>query len=108
MQLSKNANKQALGTLLTRKRPGDGRDRTADLLLAKQALSRLSYIPSRGLNHRGNGFWIVDPVHGRKWDRTTDPRVISTVLYQLSYAPEKTRGLFCAVVLEERLRRVKK
>ena len=24
---------------------------------------------------------------GRKWDRTTDPRVISTVLYQLSYAP---------------------
>ena len=26
--------------------PGDGRDRTGDLLLAKQALSQLSYVPS--------------------------------------------------------------
>ena len=25
--------------------------------------------------------------NGPKWDRTTDPRVISTVLYRLSYGP---------------------
>ena len=34
---------------MTQKAPllnGDGRDRTGDLLLAKQALSQLSYIPS--------------------------------------------------------------
>ena len=26
-------------------------------------------------------------LNGPKWDRTTDPRVISTVLYRLSYGP---------------------
>ena len=61
---------------------GDGRDRTAGLLLAKQALSQLSYIPDLKLTG------LLALLHGRKWDRTTDPRVISTVLYQLSYAPK--------------------
>ena len=68
---------------------GDGRDRTADLLLAKQALSQLSYIPC--------SIRIVDPrsraleKSGRKRDRTSDTRLIKTVLYQLSYAPWKTK-----------------
>ena len=44
---------------------GPERDRTADLLLAKQALSQLSYRPEKP---------------GPKWIRTTDPSVISTVL----------------------------
>ena len=34
-----------------------------------------------------------DPNDGRKWDRTTDPRVISTVLFQLSYAPKNCFSL---------------
>ena len=55
---------------------GDGRDRTGDLLLAKQALSQLSYIPR-----------AVDG--GPKWARTTDTRLIKTVLYQLSYGPTR-------------------
>ncbi len=44
---------------------GDEGTRTPDLLLAKEALSQLSYIPSPG---------------GPEWTRTTDPCVISTVL----------------------------
>ena len=60
-------------------RVGDDRDRTGDLLLAKQALSQLSYVPLR--NKPESSF------PGRKRDRTSDPRLIKTVLYQLSYAP---------------------
>ena len=48
--------------------PGGGeRDRTDDLLLAKQALSHLSYTPPLRLGGSG-------------WVRTTDPRLIKTVL----------------------------
>ncbi len=46
---------------------GGERDRTDDLLLAKQALSQLSYTP-------------VFLVGGSGWVRTTDPRLIKTVL----------------------------
>ena len=48
---------------------GAGRDRTDDLLLAKQALSQLSYSPA----------WRVG-VGGSGWIRTIDPRLIKTVL----------------------------
>ena len=47
---------------------GANRDRTGDLLLAKQALSQLSYGP-RVLDSGGSG-----------WIRTIDPRLIKTVL----------------------------
>jgi hypothetical protein len=50
---------------------GGERDRTDDLLLAKQALSQLSYTPPR--THpalRGGSGWV----------RTNDPRLIKTVL----------------------------
>jgi hypothetical protein len=46
---------------------GGERDRTDDLLLAKQALSQLSYTP--GDENGGSG-----------WVRTIDPRLIKTVL----------------------------
>jgi hypothetical protein len=46
---------------------GGERDRTDDLLLAKQALSQLSYTPGAG--DGGSG-----------WIRTNDPRLIKTVL----------------------------
>ena len=73
MQLSKS---QEFGS------PGDGRDRTGGLLLAKQALSQLSYVP-----------FEPGPLsaHGRKRDRTSDTRLIKTVLYQLSYAPDRKK-----------------
>ena len=49
--------------------PGGGeRDRTDDLLLAKQALSQLSYTPDK------------DTIGGSGWVRTIDPRLIKTVL----------------------------
>ena len=52
---------------LLRLRVGGGeRDRTDDLLLAKQALSQLSYTP--------------DKTGGSGWIRTIDPRLIKTVL----------------------------
>ena len=47
---------------------GANRDRTDDLLLAKQALSQLSYGPARC------------DVGGSGWIRTIDPRLIKTVL----------------------------
>jgi hypothetical protein len=51
---------------VTRHADGGGeRDRTDDLLLAKQALSQLSYTPRIG---------------GSGWVRTIDPRLIKTVL----------------------------
>ena len=56
---------------------GANRDRTGDLLLAKQALSQLSYGPF-GWELR------FDPgrvsVGGSGWIRTIDPRLIKTVL----------------------------
>jgi hypothetical protein len=51
---------------------GPERARTADLLLAKQALYQLSYRPERGITIK-NG--------GPKRNCTSDPSVISTVLY---------------------------
>ena len=48
---------------------GDKRNRTADLLLARQALSQLSYAP---IFPKRNG--------GPKWTRTTDLTIISRVL----------------------------
>jgi hypothetical protein len=52
--------------LLKNSRFGGERNRTDDLLLAKQALSQLSYTPSQG--------------GGSGWVRTNDPRLIKTVL----------------------------
>ena len=49
---------------------GPERDRTADLMLAKHALSQLSYRPK---------FYLVK-FGGPKWNRTTHLRVISTAL----------------------------
>ena len=50
---------------------GGERDRTDDILLAKQALSQLSYTPiSRIRRILGGSGWI----------RTNDPRLIKTVL----------------------------
>ena len=46
---------------------GGERDRTDDLLLAKQALSQLSYTPRQETGGSG-------------WIRTIDPRLIKTVL----------------------------
>ena len=50
---------------------GANRDRTDDLLLAKQALSQLSYGPAVTLDSDGGG---------SGWVRTIDPRLIKTVL----------------------------
>ena len=68
---------------------GPERDRTADLLNANQALSQLSYRP-RGVDYRirlcsgleTRAFQRTKPCAngGPKWNCTTDPRVISTVL----------------------------
>ena len=49
------------------KNGGGERDRTDDLLLAKQALSQLSYTPDQDFGGSG-------------WVRTIDPRLIKTVL----------------------------
>jgi len=51
----------------SRKFGGGERDRTDDLLLAKQALSQLSYTPDKKFGGSG-------------WVRTIDPRLIKTVL----------------------------
>ena len=48
---------------------GANRDRTDDLLLAKQALSQLSYGPAD-----------LEAIGGSGWIRTIDPRLIKTVL----------------------------
>ena len=53
--------------MVSRESGGGERDRTDDLLLAKQALSQLSYTPAR-------------LVGGSGWVRTIDPRLIKTVL----------------------------
>ena len=58
---------------------GANRDRTGDLLLAKQALSQLSYGPAWFCLRirRGGPRWLVG---GSGWIRTIDPRLIKTVL----------------------------
>ena len=50
---------------------GANRDRTDDLLLAKQALSQLSYGPADA---------SLEMIGGSGWIRTIDPRLIKTVL----------------------------
>ena len=50
---------------------GDSRDRTGDLLLARQALSQLSYIPLSSLLEKSGG---------PEWARTTDLTIISRTL----------------------------
>jgi hypothetical protein len=57
---------------------GGRRDRTDDLLLAKQALSQLSYAPSSAKAAFQASF--VDMDGGSGWVRTNDPRLIKTVL----------------------------
>ena len=69
---------------------GGERDRTDDLLLAKQALSQLSYTPSFALRasegeprHAAGGAMRSREAakHGGSgWNRTNDPRLIKTVL----------------------------
>jgi hypothetical protein len=65
------------GAALTTSSGGANRDRTDDLLLAKQALSQLSYGPVDALDeHSGAGCLLG----GSGWIRTIDPRLIKTVL----------------------------
>ena len=69
-QTLRSKDQMEAGTLsydLSRISGGGERDRTDDLLLAKQALSQLSYTPAR-------------LVGGSGWVRTIDPRLIKTVL----------------------------
>ena len=62
---------------------GGERDRTDDILLAKQALSQLSYTPisqhTAREHARAHTPHIVKP-GGSGWIRTNDPRLIKTVL----------------------------
>ena len=53
---------------------GDSRDRTGDLLLARQALSQLSYIPISYLH------LLFEKCGGPEWARTTDLTIISRTL----------------------------
>jgi hypothetical protein len=65
----KTRNKRQRLFMVSLKNCGGGeRDRTDDLLLAKQALSQLSYTPSD------------KEIGGSGWVRTIDPRLIKTVL----------------------------
>ena len=66
---------------------GAGRDRTDGLLLAKQALSQLSYSPAACLTPRGHTAppssdtcYLIPESGGSGWIRTIDPRLIKTVL----------------------------
>ena len=64
---------------------GAGRDRTDGLLLAKQALSQLSYSPLSGIRAgiRDPLLGSLPPIPatgGSGWIRTIDPRLIKTVL----------------------------
>ena len=64
---------------------GANRDRTGDLLLAKQALSQLSYGPERGAIVRTSGepSWLV----GLGGLEPPTPRLSSVCSNQLSYRP---------------------
>ena len=59
---------------------GAGRDRTDDLLLAKQALSQLSYSPAGGCMRIPDSRSPIPDPGGSGWIRTIDPRLIKTVL----------------------------
>ena len=63
---------------------GGERDRTDDLLLAKQALSQLSYTPVSNLEDLAEllapAAVLLWPDGGSGWIRTIDPRLIKTVL----------------------------
>ena len=59
---------------------GGERDRTDDLLLAKQALSQLSYTPDSNRWTVANMATARRPDGGSGWIRTIDPRLIKTVL----------------------------
>ncbi len=68
---------------------GDERTRTAGLLLARQALSHLSYIPKEGLIHCGANppcvflrprMTVLAPIGGPSWDRTKDLTLIKRAL----------------------------
>ena len=82
---------------------GPEESRTPDLLRAKQAFSQLNYGPASRfaamINNQfsnsklGYCFDFIE-TNGPKWDRTTDPRVISTVLFQLSYGPRGQQSVF--------------
>ena len=59
---------------------GAERDRTDDLLLAKQALSQLSYSPRAAPYSARIGSASLSKTGGSGWIRTIDPRLIKTVL----------------------------
>ena len=59
---------------------GGERDRTDDLLLAKQALSQLSYTPVSNRRDAAHEAAPRRPDGGSGWIRTIDPRLIKTVL----------------------------
>ena len=74
---------------LCRSHGGDERNRTADPLLAKQVLSRLSYIPTNELPIFDFGLRIKHPrssianrqsIGGPSWDRTRDLTLIKRAL----------------------------
>ena len=67
-EISNNTNISLIFDLSNVNCGGGERDRTDDLLLAKQALSQLSYTPSD------------KQIGGSGWVRTIDPRLIKTVL----------------------------
>jgi hypothetical protein len=76
-----------LASKLSPSRIGGGeRDRTDDLLLAKQALSQLSYTPDHDFHHHKSlvGLVGLEP---------TTPRLSSVCSNQLSYRPPYPRGL---------------
>jgi hypothetical protein len=61
---------------------GANRDRTGDLLLAKQALSQLSYGPRvrEHCDRENQSIRWRASVGGSGWIRTIDPRLIKTML----------------------------
>ena len=88
---------------------GDSRVRTGDLLLARQALSQLSYTPipqsflvvgPSGLEPPTSRLSVVrssqlsyGPIGGDKRVRTVDPLLAKQVLSQLSYTPIHLQGV---------------
>ena len=66
---------------------GDDRIRTGDLLLAKQALSRLSYIPTRRIAIRGGLVVAVTPTVGTGGLEPPTSRLSGVRSDHLSYAP---------------------
>ena len=88
---------------------GDKRNRTAGLLLARQALSQLSYTPTSrkiqvvgpsGLEPPTSRLSVVrsrqlsyGPIGGDNRVRTVDPLLAKQVLSQLSYTPIHLQGV---------------